>query len=111
MLTVFPTERIFILAGAGVSAESGIPTFRGMGDTGRRYSDFTLSVAPPAANQILCGGSPLRELKLETSFDKTTGDDTAALEDQFRFGAQKESPYLQHPACGRQPDGLAPRLS
>ncbi len=31
MLTVSPTDRIFILAGAGVSAESGIPTFRGVG--------------------------------------------------------------------------------
>jgi len=31
MLTVFPTDRIFVLAGAGVSAETGIPTFRGAG--------------------------------------------------------------------------------
>ncbi len=31
MLTVSPTDRIFILAGAGLSAESGIPTFRGGG--------------------------------------------------------------------------------
>ena len=38
MLPVSPTEnRIFILAGAGVSAESGIPTFRGVGGLWRNY--------------------------------------------------------------------------
>ena len=31
------TDRIFILAGAGVSAESGIPTFRGVGGLWRSY--------------------------------------------------------------------------
>jgi NAD-dependent deacetylase len=37
MLPVSPTDRVFILAGAGVSAESGIPTFRGMGGLWRSY--------------------------------------------------------------------------
>src|ERR1035437_6122696 len=37
MLTVSPTDRVFILAGAGVSAESGIPTFRGVGGLWRSY--------------------------------------------------------------------------
>jgi NAD-dependent deacetylase len=37
MLPVSLTDRIFILAGAGVSAESGIPTFRGMGGLWRSY--------------------------------------------------------------------------
>src|SRR5271157_4849264 len=37
MPTVSPTDRIFILAGAGVSAESGIPTFRGVGGLWRNY--------------------------------------------------------------------------
>jgi NAD-dependent deacetylase len=37
MLSVSPTDRIFILAGAGVSAESGIPTFRGVGGLWRNY--------------------------------------------------------------------------
>ena len=31
------SERVFILAGAGVSAESGIPTFRGVGGLWRNY--------------------------------------------------------------------------
>src|ERR1700746_1608163 len=37
MLTVSRTDRVFILAGAGVSAESGIPTFRGVGGLWRNY--------------------------------------------------------------------------
>ena len=37
MLTVASTDRVFILAGAGVSAESGIPTFRGVGGLWRNY--------------------------------------------------------------------------
>jgi NAD-dependent deacetylase len=37
MLTVSPSDRVFILAGAGVSAQSGIPTFRGVGGLWRNY--------------------------------------------------------------------------
>jgi NAD-dependent deacetylase len=37
MITLSPTDRVFILAGAGVSAESGIPTFRGVGGLWRNY--------------------------------------------------------------------------
>jgi NAD-dependent deacetylase len=37
MLTISPADRVFILAGAGVSAESGIPTFRGVGGLWRNY--------------------------------------------------------------------------
>ena len=37
MLAISPTDRVFILAGAGVSAESGIPTFRGVGGLWRNY--------------------------------------------------------------------------
>src|ERR1035438_6406818 len=37
MLTISSTDRLFILAGAGVSAESRIPTFRGMGGLWRSY--------------------------------------------------------------------------
>lgn len=37
MPAVFPTDRLFILAGAGVSAESGIPTFRGMDGLWKSY--------------------------------------------------------------------------
>src|SRR5215471_9326328 len=65
---------------------------------------LTLTGRTPAPNQMLCGAFPLRELKLETSFDKTTGDNAAALEHQFRFGAQQKGSYLQHPACSMQPD-------
>ena len=65
---------------------------------------LTLIGRAPAPNQMLCGAFPLRELKLETSFDKTAGNNASALEHQFRFGAQKKSTYLQHPACSRQPD-------
>jgi NAD-dependent deacetylase len=35
--TVSPNDRIFILTGAGVSAESGIPTFLGVGGLWRDY--------------------------------------------------------------------------
>jgi NAD-dependent deacetylase len=37
MLTVSPTDRVFVLTGAGVSAESGIPTFRGAGGLWRNH--------------------------------------------------------------------------
>jgi NAD-dependent deacetylase len=37
MLAISPTKHVFILTGAGVSAESGIPTFRGVGGLWRNY--------------------------------------------------------------------------
>ncbi len=37
MLAISPTDRVFVFTGAGVSAESGIPTFRGVGGLWRNY--------------------------------------------------------------------------
>ena len=37
MLGISPTDRVFVLTGAGVSAESGIPTFRGVSGLWRNY--------------------------------------------------------------------------
>jgi NAD-dependent deacetylase len=47
MLPVSLTDRIFVLTGAGVSAESGIPTFRGVGGLWRNYRSE--EVASPEA--------------------------------------------------------------
>ena len=37
MIPIGPQDRVFILTGSGVSAESGIPTFRGTGGLWRNY--------------------------------------------------------------------------
>ncbi len=47
MITIDSTDRVFALTGAGVSAESGLPTFRGEGGLWRGYR--VEEVASPAA--------------------------------------------------------------
>jgi NAD-dependent deacetylase len=37
MLAISSDDRVFVLTGAGVSAESGIPTFRDVGGPWRNY--------------------------------------------------------------------------
>lgn len=37
MVCIRPSDRVFVLTGAGISAESGIPTFRGAGGLWRNY--------------------------------------------------------------------------
>jgi len=47
MHSIMPTDRVFVLTGAGVSAESGIPTFRGVGGLWQGYR--IEEVATPSA--------------------------------------------------------------
>lgn len=47
MMNITPSDRVFVLTGAGVSAESGIPTFRGAGGLWRNYR--IEEVASPSA--------------------------------------------------------------
>lgn len=47
MIEIAPTDRVFILTGAGISAESGLPTFRGEGGIWRQRR--AEEIATPAA--------------------------------------------------------------
>ncbi len=47
MISIAPTDRIFILTGAGISAESGIPTFRDLGGVWSKWKPE--EVATPGA--------------------------------------------------------------
>jgi NAD-dependent deacetylase len=49
MIVISPTDRVFILTGAGISAESGLPTFRGEGGLWRNVR--VEEVASPVAWQ------------------------------------------------------------
>jgi NAD-dependent deacetylase len=49
VLEISPQDRVFVLTGAGISAESGIPTFRGAGGLWRNYR--LEDVASPVAWQ------------------------------------------------------------
>lgn len=46
-MRISPTDRLFVLTGAGVSAESGLPTFRGAGGIWRGYP--ATQIATPEA--------------------------------------------------------------
>ena len=48
IVPISPTDRVFVLTGAGVSAESGLPTFRGAGGLWRGYR--VEDVASPLAS-------------------------------------------------------------
>ena len=47
MINIAANDRVFVLTGAGVSAESGLPTFRGAGGLWRGYR--VEEVASPVA--------------------------------------------------------------
>lgn len=49
-------KRVVVLTGAGVSAESGIPTFRGEGGLWRKYVSEFNSVCIPLDQTFVCQG-------------------------------------------------------
>ncbi len=47
----------------------------------------------------------------EAILEETGGDDAAAFEDEFGFGAEEEGADLEHPVRGGETDGDAPSLA
>ena len=56
MVQIDGNDRVFVLTGAGVSAESGLPTFRGAGGLWRGYR--VEEVASPVAWAVRTRFSP-----------------------------------------------------
>ena len=50
-------------------------------------------------------------MELESSVEKTAGNNLATFEDQFGFCAQKKGADFEHPPCGGQTDTCAPCLT
>src|ERR1035438_5734959 len=80
MLKVSPTDRVFILAGAGVSAESGIPTFRGISAASSAITVSAKEVTP--LRQFLDGWSwwPSFWTKQRTRFSARNMTDAQELD-------------------------------